>query len=198
MKDDKKEVKKEFLFYDEDEHTQFLNYEAESKELLADIVISVNNTIGANILFNYNMFFEKGIDFLIEEYRNLYLAKLPNHLDFRAIIENQTATSFNLLHQQISDYNHLVRRMGNQAPSITTSGILKSNVKKENFKKYLDPCKKDFYEYVKKLLALADELDQYIDVSNTKEHLIRFVAFRGLKGFGNELEINLKYFVYEK
>jgi len=102
------------------------------------------------------------------------------------------------LHQQISDYNHLVRRMGNQAPSITTSGILKSNVKKENFKKYLDPCKKDFYEYVKKLLALADELDQFMDVLNTKEHLIRFVAFRGLKGFGNELEINLKYFVYEK
>jgi hypothetical protein len=194
MKDDKKE----FLYYDLDEHTQFLNYEAESKELLADIVISVNNTIGANILFNYEMLLEKGIDFLVDEYRKLYLEKLPPHLDFKAIIEQQTATSFNLLHQQISEYNHLVRRMGNQVPSIDFSGVLISNVKKAKFNKYLDQSKKDFYEYIKKLLALADELNQYIDVSNTKEHLIRFVAFRGLKGFGNELEINLKYFVDEK
>ena len=185
--------KRVFLYTDLHSHVYALNDEAQAERELKKIVIQIDKILGVDHSLNYSNLLSIGTDYLVEVYREMYLSNSPLHLQFSAIVETQTNVKLHHVQNSINDYNRFIAPLNQFKPNISDKGLLISNIKEEKFRRFLEPSLTKYYNYLIKLLKVADELQNHVVVNNTNPHIAHFVS-NGLLCVGNKLSINNQYF----
>lgn len=189
MKKTKETTEKIFLYNDENMYQTYKkNEDAMFKAL--DNIEGYYKQCMASAPPNYKHLLDNVPHTFVHNYWTAYcMSYLPGHLDKEAIFEQQTTITVFLLENMQTRFFMYYNKLGEFKPTINASGVV-SNLKKEDFNRYLDPAKKEHYKALKNFIDSAKTLEKYGAKGGI--NLIRYSPDLLLNGL--EVEINYNNF----
>jgi hypothetical protein len=166
------EVKERVLVFND--QATFNSYKAKEGQLFKivdELQVLADASLGLNKIGSWEKYVGNPANYLVETYWTLWGEKYnPPQTDRQQLFFNTNAIGIEHLNELKRNFDRLVMELRNYAPKITKTGV-KSQLKQEQFNKWLNPEKEKEYFACLELIEASKKMLEY----NANAHmLLRF------------------------